>query len=121
RVDGAGRVVRVAEDDDARARGEGALEDVARRKVEAVAPAAGDGHEVQAGHGGEGAVIRVEGLDDEDVVAVLRAGQEGEEDGLAAAGGGEDVPFVEREAEARLVVAAQRAQELGRAWGGGVL
>src|SRR5205814_4495834 len=68
RVDRAGRVVRIAEDDDAGPRRERAFEDRPRREVEAVAAAAGDGDEVEPRQGGEGAVVRVKGLDDENVV-----------------------------------------------------
>src|ERR1051326_313290 len=107
-------VTRMAEDDDARARRQRFFEDVPRREVKAVTAAAEDGDEVESRHRREGAGGRVERLDDEDAVALVRAGEEGEEDRFAAAGRGEDLGFCQRQAEALLVVVLQRLQELRR-------
>src|ERR1051326_1902932 len=56
RVDGAGRVARIAEDDDARARRQRFFEDVPRREVKAVTAAAEDGDEGGSRPRGEGGV-----------------------------------------------------------------
>ena len=80
--------------------------------MESVASAAQDRHEVESGHLRERLVVRVIRLDDDDVVALVRAGEEREEDGLAAAGRREDLVVLEAHSDAALVIALQRADEL---------
>ena len=107
RVDGARRIVRIADDDRARARRDRAFEDVARREMKPVASACGDRHDVESGHRREREVVRVERLDDEDVVAFIRARHECEEDRFAAAGRRENLIDVDIESETFLVVALE--------------
>ncbi|OQC34863.1 MAG: hypothetical protein BWX64_02707 [Acidobacteria bacterium ADurb.Bin051] len=118
-VDGAGRVVRVAEDHGPGARGPRPLELGDRRQVEAVLAAGGDGHQPHPRHRREGGVVRVERLDDQDLVAVVAGGEHREEDRLAAAGGGDDLVALERQPDL-LVVALQDTQALRGSGRGGV-
>ena len=117
RVDRAGRIVRIADDDDSRTRRERIFPDVARRKMKSVAAAARDRDDVQSSHRGEGAIVRVERLEDEHVVAFIRAGNERKEDGLAAAGRRQNLARLDRNADAFRVVLPQRIEKRRRAGG----
>ena len=90
-IDGAGGVVRRAEEDGARARGQLLFELGDVGEVEAVLGLGGHRHDLQAALRGVAAVVGVEGLGDDDLVAGVGDGVEGEGDGLAAAGGDDDI------------------------------
>jgi hypothetical protein len=87
---------------------------VDRRQVEAVLAARAQWHERDAGHRREGEVVRVERLDDQRLVTRCRAGHQREQDGLAAAGGGDDLVGSDLEPEA-VVVAGECREVLRRA------
>jgi hypothetical protein len=120
RVDGAGRVVGVADDHEACPPSECELERLLRGHPESTATAARDRDDVQAGHGRERAVVRVERLDDENVVALVRAGDEGEKNRFAATGRRQDLVGCEVETQAARVVMLQRFQVLRGSAGWGV-
>src|SRR5205814_9983561 len=63
----------------------------------------------------------IERLEHEHVIAFIRTGNEREEDGLAAAGRGQDLARLDRNADALHVVLPQRVEELRRAGGRRIL
>src|SRR5687768_15208866 len=89
--------------------------------MKSIAPAGRDRHEVDAGHGGEGLVVGVVRLHDDDVVPLVRAGQKSKQNRFAAAGRSQDLVVLELQSQSALVVALQAADELRRAGGWGVL
>ncbi len=112
-------IVRVAEQHHARARGLGLFPDLPRRQVKAVVAAARDRDQIEAGHGRERAIVRVEGLDQQHVVALVRASHHREQHRFAAAGGGDQLVRGERKAETPVVL-HEAGQALRGAGGGRV-
>ena len=113
-VDRPGGVARVAKKNEPRARGERPSPLLDRREVEAVLAARAQRDEAHAGHRREGGVVRVERLDHEGLVALVRARHEGEEDRLAAARRRDDLVGLERDPEPPVVL-PQRVEALRRA------
>ena len=83
--------------------------------MKSVAAATGHRHDVEPSHRGEGEIVRVKRLDDQQIVAFIGAGHEREENRLAAAGRRQNVIALERDTDALLVIALQRREILRRA------
>ena len=90
-VDGARRVAGVGDPDGASARRDELLDDGGGGQVEPLLGLRGDGHELRQGGLGERVVVRVEGFGDQQLVAGVADGHDGEPQRLAAAVGDVDV------------------------------
>ena len=115
-VDGAGRIVGIAENHQTRAGRQRAVPHLTLGQMETILAAAGDRNDVESGHRGERFVVRIERLDDHHVVAFVRAGHEREEDCLAAARGRENLIQAQGQTKTAFVV---RSQGLKEPWGAG--
>ncbi|MCY1006019.1 hypothetical protein OV079_10680 [Nannocystis pusilla] len=100
----AGRVARRGDDEGAGLRGDGRPHALGRDR-EALARVGGDGHDVDAEEVREAAVVGVVGLGDEDLIADVAGGGDGEQERLAAADGDEDLARGDGAAAARGVEA----------------
>ena len=115
-VDIAGRVVGVADQDAPGAGRDDLLEFFDRRKGEAVLDAGGHAADLQSGGHGEAQVVGVAGLDHDELVTRVEAGQEGQQQGFGAAAGHHDLVGGDADAEAGVI--ARQGLTQGQKTGG---
>ena len=82
--------------------------------------AGGQGVDLGSGQGDGGVIVGVEGLGNDDLVPVVQQSGHGHLQGLAAAGGGQDIRPAQLHADTPVVM-AHRVQQLRHAAGGRVL
>jgi hypothetical protein len=112
RVRGAGGVRGVADDDGAGAVVHGCLEGGDGRQGEAVLDRGRQRDELEAGHHGEAAIVRIARLHGEDAAPRVGRGGEGEEERLGAAGGDQEVGLAHVEAEGAVRLHVGLAQRI---------
>ena len=102
-IEVAGGVVGVTNHDGLGLRGDHLLEILDGGQCETVLDRGDDGFHDHAAHGGEGVVVGVERLRDDDLVAGIHAAVEGEKEAFAAAGGDDDLVSGDLDAHAVVV------------------